>query len=153
MDIGDRNSSITYSNNSRTTVYALPLSAWIVLESCSLMLITVSCFVFLVLLRFTYLKSRKAQRKQQNKLFWKNDNTKSNNRFSRNASETSSFYDSKTKRKRSSATGQSAKSLRLLCLLAGFFALLRISADQLELATYGGERIDCKIYQVNWFVY
>ena len=143
----DSNASIAASNFNETGIYALPLSIWIIYETCSVVLISVAFYLFLVLLHFAYVKSKKVRRRQQNKAVLKRDSSKSNSKLTRTTSDSSTH--GSIKRRKQIRTGQSAGSLRLLCLLAAFFALLRISADQLELATYGRERLNCKIYQVN----
>ena len=95
-----------------------------------------------------HVQSKFGRRRQQNQSVLKQNGTKKKTAGS--TSSTSSFHDASQKRRRSS-TGQSAESLRLLCLMASLFALFRISADQLELATYGNQRINCKVYQVGAF--
>ena len=121
--------------------YALPYPLWIIYETFSILLISLSLYIFATQLRFTCQK-RKPQQFPGSDMALANISGLSLRQSLKRTNQL------RTNQKRS-GTGQSAQSLKILCLLGSFFAVLRISSDQLELATYGSARIDCKIYQVS----
>lgn len=143
-------------NNTPSTptseAYNLPFETWIAFETISSVLIAITLYINIVLVRYSCVKTLCAG-KPLNRLPSNNSKIEQNNNSSSvgpgggpKGGSTSSAEGGR--RRRTDGTGKAARPLRVLCLLAAFFALLRVGSDQLELATYGGPRIDCKIYQV-----
>ncbi|XP_076807333.1 uncharacterized protein LOC143450604 [Clavelina lepadiformis] len=136
--------------NKTNDVYDLPFTTWIIYEVFSVILTTIAVYICAMLIHYSCVKNVQPSRKpSKGKNPPKADKEAANNSNSiaggRKGSNSSAEGGPK---KRSDGTGRSAKPLRVLCLCASIFALLRILSDQLELATYGSERVDCKVYQV-----
>ena len=143
------NTTTSAPTNSTEVVYNLPFTKWIVFEVFSVILITLSCYMFVVLIRFNCSKRKRRKSTTKTPSTWADYEATINTSNGNVRQSGINFYNADKKR-RIGRTGKSANSLRVLCLCASFFAVIRISADQLELGTYGGERINCRIYQVGW---
>lgn len=133
------------NTTSNTGSYNLPFQVWIMYETFSVFLICLSLYMFLTQLRFACVMGK----------FFATNSSKSpqspgSEMISANISTLGPWPKRKNSKKyqKRNGVGQYAQLLRVLCLLGAFFAVLRIAADQLELASYGSERINCKIYQV-----
>ena len=139
--------NITEAFTENPFVYDLPYYLWSIYESCSVTLIAISLYIFFAVLRFTIVKSEAVSKRRQDLSL--PDPEMGPKKSAKGSFSELSIHRSTSTRSRRSRTGQSAESLRLLCLFASLFAVFRIGADQLELGTYWSERINCKIYQVN----
>lgn len=141
------NFTINDENNNTfpTNQYSLPFTTWIVYQIASSILILTSLYLFMMLFRYSCIQSCTKFKSHHRRL----SGSRSEGGSSTGGGvERSSSITSNGSVKRSSSSRLFAKPLLALCLMGSFFALLRVGADQLELATYGGDRINCKLYQV-----
>ena len=129
-------------NETTSEEYALPYSTWVVYESLSVTLILISLYIFVMVLRYNCVHDLKTITTRQN-------NKSRDESSSSVGSARASVRSSKRNKRNYDSTGLSGRPLQILCLLGTFFAFLRVSGDQLELATYGGPRVTCRVYQVS----
>nr|XP_002120922.1 uncharacterized protein LOC100182467 [Ciona intestinalis] len=134
------------------TAYALPYHTWMTYEVFSVLLSVIATYILASLLAYSV---------QQNIDFFKRRHLST--RSTKTERDVSGGHSSagvergqsvssnreRGKRRRMDGTGKSARPLRVLCIFAAFFAVVRMAADQLELGTYySGVRVNCKVYQV-----
>ena len=133
-------------NSTSTMDFLLSFSTWIVYESISVLLIVTSFYIFAMLLRYSCVQDFEKLKNRSRRVSLTRSESGSSTGVKLERSLSATSIGSVKRRSRSSRL--SAKPLLALCLMGSFFAFLRVAADQIELATYGGERINCKLYQV-----
>jgi len=145
------NPNHTLTTQNPVEKYALSLELWIIYETASVILILLAFYIVMALLHYSCVrvcfKKQGLRRRHTSRNTLKEYNQNSSSLGGGRGGSASSTEGGR--KKRSDGTGKSARPLRILCLLAAIFALLRISADQIELATFWTTRIDCKVYQVS----